>query len=389
MKSYLIMMAVRLLEMHRVLKSTGSLYLHCDPTASHYLKTLMDSVFGPERFLNEITWKRSSAHSDSKQGMRRCGRIRDIFLVYTKGEGYRWNTRFTPYSEEYLREKYRHQDPDGRRFKDTDLSGANPGGDTSYEWRVKRRVAPKARVWEADPSDEWRLPKTGWEYGFVSPPPRRYWAYSHENLLQLDRDGLLYHTRSGRPRLKQYADEMSGVPLQDLWTDIPPINSQAQERVGYPTQKPLALLDRIIRASSNEGDVVLDPFAGCATACAWPPSAFTASGWGSTYRRKRLNWCRFASVRRSTCSTTSSRYAGPTSPGARILASCPATEPISTSYLESKKGCAEDVERCSRSGTSRLTISCRRVKAGAITWTTCNYSVGPVTAGRARERKRS
>ena len=159
MKSYLIMMAVRLLEMRRVLKPTGSIYLHCDLTASHYVKTLMDSVFGAERFLNEVTWKRSSAHSDSKQGMRRCGRIRDILLVYTKEEEHRWNTQFTSYSEEYLREKYRHQDPDGRRFKDTDLSGAKPGGDTSYEWRVKRRIVPEAGAWEVDPSDEWQLAK--------------------------------------------------------------------------------------------------------------------------------------------------------------------------------------------------------------------------------------
>ena len=265
MKSYLIMMAVRLLEMRRVLKPTGSIYLHCDLTASHYVKTLMDSVFGAERFLNEVTWKRSSAHSDSKQGMRRCGRIRDILLVYTKEEEHRWNTQFTSYSEEYLREKYRHQDPDGRRFKDTDLSGAKPGGDTSYEWRVKRRIVPEAGAWEVDPSDEWQLAKPGWEYRSVSPPNRRYWAYSREHLLQLDREGRLYHSRSGRPRLKQYADEMPGVSLQDLWTDIPPINSQARERIGYPTQKPLALLDRIIRASSDLGDMILDPFCGCAT----------------------------------------------------------------------------------------------------------------------------
>ena len=136
MQSYLCMMAVRLLEMHRVLKETGSVYLHCDPTASHYLKLLMDAVFGSGLFLNEMTWKRSSAHSDTKQGMRRAGKIRDVVLVYSKTEDYVWNPQYMPYTEDYLQAEYRHEAPQGRRYKETDVTAAKPGGETEYEWHV-------------------------------------------------------------------------------------------------------------------------------------------------------------------------------------------------------------------------------------------------------------
>ena len=136
MMAYLVMMAARLVELHRVLKPTGSLYLHCDPTASHYLKIVMDTIFGSERFVNEIAWKRSSAHSDTKQGMRRYGRLRDVLLFYTKTTEYTWNSQFVPYDREYLDSEYRHLSPDGRHYKETDLTAAKPGGDTEYEWRV-------------------------------------------------------------------------------------------------------------------------------------------------------------------------------------------------------------------------------------------------------------
>ena len=157
MQSYLCMMAVRLLEMRRVMKDTASIYLHCDPTASHYLKLLMDAVFGPGLYLNEMTWKRSSAHSDTRQGMRRAGRIRDVVLVYSKGPDYVWNPQYMPYDDEYLANEYRHAASDGRRYKETDVTAAKPGGDTEYEWRVKRPQGEKAR-WSADLSDEYREP---------------------------------------------------------------------------------------------------------------------------------------------------------------------------------------------------------------------------------------
>ena len=264
MQSYLCMMAVRLVEMRRVLKDTGSIYLHCDPTASHYLKLLMDSIFGAGVFLNEMTWKRSSAHSDTRQGMRRAGKIRDIVLVYTKTNEYIWNPQYMPYTDDYLHLEYRHIAPDGRRYKETDVTAAKPGGDTEYEWRVKRPINEKVR-WSADLKDEHKCPQPGWEYEGVMPYRGRYWAYSKSNMVNFWNEGRLVHRETGMPRLMQFANDMPGIPLQDLWDDITPV--LGKERIGYPTQKPLALLERIISASSNEGAMVLDPFCGCATAC--------------------------------------------------------------------------------------------------------------------------
>jgi len=236
MMAYLVMMAARLVELHRVLKPTGSLYLHCDSVASHYLKIVLDAIFGTAQFRTEIIWKRTSAHSDTKQGAKQPGRIHDVILFYSKGQDWIWNPVFIPYNEDYVEESYRHVDESGRRFKSTDLTAAKPGGDTLYEW-----------------------------HGRV-PPKGRYWAYSKENMQKFEEEGRLYYTKTGFPRLKQYLDEMPGVHVQSIWTDIPPISSIATERLGYPTQKPVALLERIISASSNPGDIVLDPFAGCGTA---------------------------------------------------------------------------------------------------------------------------
>lgn len=265
MLAYLTMMALRLVELRRVLKPTGSIYLHCDPTASHYLKLLMDAVFGPERILNEVTWKRSSAHSDTKQGMRRCGRIRDIILVYSKSEQYTWNPTFTPYTPEYLESEYRHIAPDGRRYKETDLTAARPGGDTEYEWRAKRRRGRRER-WIPDLNQEFEHPKPHHEYLGVRPYKGRFWAYSRQNMVEFARANKLIHRSTGMPRLMQFADEMPGIPLQDIWDDIPPESGSLD--LGYPTQKPEALLKRITKASSNQGNVVLDPFCGCGTAVA-------------------------------------------------------------------------------------------------------------------------
>ena len=237
MQSYLCMMAVRLLELHRVLKPTGSLYLHCDPTASHYLKTLMDAVFGASNFRSEIAWKRTSAHSDTRQGRCQHGRVHDVLLFYTQSDEWTWNPIYTDYDQTYVDQFYRHQDPDtGRRYRLSDITG--PGGAT-----------------KGNPSYE--------VLGVT-----RYWRYSQERMAALIQAGRVVQSRPGTvPMYKRYLDEMPGVPLQDLWIDIRPISSRAKERIGYPTQKPLALLERIIQASSNPGDMVLDPFAGCATAC--------------------------------------------------------------------------------------------------------------------------
>ena len=266
MMAYLTMMAPRMVELHRVLKPTGSIYLHCDPTASHYLKLLMDAVFGPGRFRTEITWKRTSAHNDAKQGRRQHGRIRDIILFYTKGDDWKWNQVHVPYDDSYVREFYRNVEAGtDRQYSSDNLTAAKPGGDTSYEWRIKR---PAEGEWQADLDGEWQAPKPQWEYTGVAPYSGRYWAFSRENMHKFAEEGRLVYSRNGMPRYKRYLDEMPGLTLQDLWADIPPLTARSKERLGYPTQKPEKLLERIISASSNEGDVVLDPFCGCGTAIA-------------------------------------------------------------------------------------------------------------------------
>lgn len=266
MMAYLVMMTARLVELHRVLKPTGSLYLHCDPTASHYLKIVLDTIFGPKAFRSEIIWKRSSAHSDTRQGAKQPGRIHDVLLFYSKDYAvWTWNPVYTVYDPAYLATEYRHLSPSGRPYKETDLTAAKPGGETEYEWHVKRPRGQMLR-WQADLTEEFRAPHPDWEYQAVKPYSGRYWAYSRENLLQFARDGLLVHRETGMPRLMHFADEMPGVHIQSIWDDIPPVGASAAERLGYPTQKPVALLERIIEASSNPGDVVLDPFCGCGTA---------------------------------------------------------------------------------------------------------------------------
>ncbi len=232
MMAYLVMMTPRLVDLRRVLKPTGSLYLHCDPTASHYLKIVMDTVFGQENFRNEIVWKRSAAHSDAKA----CGNTHDIIFSYAKDKAkFVWNKQYQSYDVEYVKTHYHHKTDDGRLYRTDNLTATGlSGGGYEYEWNGVSRI--------------WRCP--------------------HETMERLDNEGRIRYTRNGVAEYIRYLDEMPGVSLQDMWIDIPPINSQAKERLGYPTQKPLALLERIIQASSNEGDVVLDPFCGCGTAVA-------------------------------------------------------------------------------------------------------------------------
>lgn len=239
MAAYLTMICVRLLELRRVLKDTGSIYLHCDPTASHYLKIVMDAIFGAGSFINEIIWKRSYAHSDAKQGSTHFGRTHDVLLFYGKSQKRNWNPVYLPYKEEYIDAYYKFVDENGKRYWKDNLTAAKPGGDTSYEWHG------------------------------VRPPKGRYWAYSKKNMERLESEGRIVYSGSGMPLYKRYLDEMSGRPAQDIWDDIRGLSglgARKEERLGYPTQKPETLLDRVIISSSNEGDIVLDPFCGCGTA---------------------------------------------------------------------------------------------------------------------------
>ena len=264
MMAYLVMMAPRLVELRRVLKPTGSIYLHCDPTASHYLKLLMDAVFGARNYRNEISWRRTNAHNDAKQGRRQYGNVRDTLLLYTKSNSWNWNWQYTEYDSDYVDNFYKFtEESTGRRYQMGDLTAAKPGGDTSYEWRVKR---PSGGEWESDLGDDFLSPVDGWEYKGVPPYKGRYWAYSKDGMIEMSQQGRIAYTGGGVPRYKRYLDEMPGVPLQNDWTDIRP--ASRSESLDYATQKPEALLERIILASSNEGDVVLDPFCGCGTAVA-------------------------------------------------------------------------------------------------------------------------
>jgi DNA modification methylase len=236
--AYLIYMVERLLHMKSILRPTGSIYLHCDPTASHYIKVMMDGIFGHENFQNDVVWKRTTTHSDSKT----WSRVTDNILFYTAGRAFTWNTPREPYSDEYVADKYRHDDGDGRMYQLDNMTSPSPRHKMMYEWK-----------------------------GF--PHPEKGWRYQRETMARLDGEGRIWYPlkKDGtpdltkRPRLKRYLDEMSGGVMGNVWTDISPVNSQARERLGYPTQKPIALLDRIIQASSNKGDVVFDPFCGCGT----------------------------------------------------------------------------------------------------------------------------
>ncbi len=238
--AYLVMMTARLIELHRVLKDTGSLYLHCDPTASHYLKLVLDQIFGPTNFKNEIVWKRRYGTFSTVHESNKFGSCNDSIFFYVKTE----NASFHPqYSfndknyQEYVERTFRYVDENGRRYRIADLANPAPRPNLMYEYKGYK-------------------------------PPKNGWAISREKMEQWDKEGRLYFPKSpnGRIQRKRFLDELRGKPVQSLWDDIEMISSQASERLGYETQKPLALLERVIKASSNEGDIVLDPFCGCGTA---------------------------------------------------------------------------------------------------------------------------
>ena len=247
MFAYLCMMAPRLVELHRVLRETGSIYLHCDPSASHYLKILMDAVFGPSNFRSELIWKRTSAHSSAK----RYGPVHDVLLFYTKSDEYTWNPIYQPLPQETLDQWYNNVDPGtGRRFNRADLTASGTRkGSSGAPWRG---INP------TDKGRHWAIP--GFVKGIVEG------LDTQDALEALDAAGRIFwpKKKDGMPMVKRYVEESRGVPAQDVIGDIY-MNNVSSQRLGYPTQKPIALLERIVRASSNEGDIVLDPFCGCGT----------------------------------------------------------------------------------------------------------------------------
>ncbi len=231
---YVEWMRHRVSAIHRVLRSTGSVYLHCDPHASHYLKVMMDGIFGSQNFRAEIIWKRTGAHSSA----RRPGPVHDVILFYSLSDRYTWNQLHTEYDPNYISSHYTQVDPDGRRWMPDNLTA------------IGKRNGSSGKPW----------------HSFDVAAKGNHWKFTRENLDKLDAEGRIYWpARGGWPRYKRYLDEVKGTPLQDVWTDLAPVNAMARERLGYPTQKPEALLSRIIEASSGADDIVLDPFCGCGT----------------------------------------------------------------------------------------------------------------------------
>ncbi|MCE5280371.1 MAG: DNA methyltransferase [Planctomycetaceae bacterium] len=235
--AYIDFMRPRCVELARVLKKTGSFYYHCDWHASHYVKVMLDQILGENNFVNEIIWKRQSSHNDSKQGSKHYGRLHDSIFFYTGGsDDYVWNQLYEPYADDYIETFYSNVEPEtGRRFQYGDLTA--PGG------------ASKGNP----------------HYEFLG--VTRYWRYCQEKMEELHRAGKIEFRPKGKvPRLKRYLDEAKGMPVQSVWTDIRPLSNFGREALGYPTQKPVGLLERIIKTSSNPNDIVLDAFCGCGTA---------------------------------------------------------------------------------------------------------------------------
>jgi DNA modification methylase len=241
MMAYLAMMAPRLVELRRVLRSTGSIYLHCDSNASHYLKMVMDSVFSPQMFRNEITWKRTTSHGNVG---RNFGSVTDSIIFYSKGDDYTWNQQFRPFDPEYAARRFTGLDPDGRCWQSVTLRNPSRRPNLHYPFKASN--------------------------GTTYQPHPNGWSCDIERMQRYDRENRLHFPsrQGGQLRLKMYLDESPGVRVQNLWDDIPALNSQAQERLGYPTQKPEALLERMIATNTSKGDTVLDPFCGCGTTVA-------------------------------------------------------------------------------------------------------------------------
>ncbi|HXQ92816.1 MAG TPA: DNA methyltransferase, partial [Nitrososphaerales archaeon] len=234
-ENYIGWMNERVEQCYRVLKDTGSMYLHCDPHASHYLKVeVMDKLFQSSNFRNEIIWQRTHAHGGGETGF---SRVHDNILFYSKSKDFTFNRQHVPYSEKYIENFFRFTEPDGRRYRLVITTGSGESKN-DYKWKGK------------------------------NPTKGRHWAYAKEKMEELDKNGLLVYSKNGIPNVKQYLDEKEGTLVTDIWNDIEVIHSQSKERLGYPTQKPESLLERIVKSSSDAMDIVLDPFCGCGTAIA-------------------------------------------------------------------------------------------------------------------------
>jgi DNA modification methylase len=235
---YIAWLKERVFEMHRLLKPTGSIFLHCDWHAASYIQVhVLDKIFGQQNFRNQIVWKRTTTHNDAKQGARQFGRVCDFIFFYNKDAKIaKFNSIYEEYATAYVESTYNKVDENGRRFKSSDLSAAKPGGNTSYLWKG------------------------------VAPPKGRYWGFSIENMEQFEKEGKIYYSKTGKPYLKHYLDEMPGVSIDEFWSNC--VFKSKEERIGYPTQKPEALLERIISCASNENDMILDPFVGGGTTVA-------------------------------------------------------------------------------------------------------------------------
>ena len=234
-ESYINMMYERLTLMHQLLSEQGSIYVHCDWRVNHYLKAILDELFGKDALVNEIAWKRTTAHGDAAQGARHYDVVHDTILFYAKSPVFTWHTQYAPFSEDQIEQQYNKKDDDGRLYRLVTPTAKKKGGDTSYEWMG------------------------------VRPPAGRYWAYTREKMQAMHDAGLLYYSSTGQPYIKYYLDERPGVAVIDFWADVSPLAPTALERVGYNTQKPEALLERIILASSTEGALVADLFCGSGT----------------------------------------------------------------------------------------------------------------------------
>ena len=235
--SFIAMIYERLKLMHDLLAEKGSIYVHCDYRVSAFMRLVLDEIFGKDNFINEISWKRTTAHGDAKQGARRYDIIHDTIYFYCKNENdYIWNTQYIPFSDEQIKQQY-NKEENGRKYRLVTPTASKPGGDTSYEWKG------------------------------VRPPQGRFWAYARQKMEEFDNQGKLYYSNTGQPYIKYYLDERPGVAAQTMWSDIM-LAPTSLERADYPTQKPEALIERIIKASSNEGDLVADFFCGSGTTLA-------------------------------------------------------------------------------------------------------------------------
>lgn len=233
MTAYLVMLAARLVELHRVLKPEGTLFLHCDPTAGHYIKIVLDCIFGKDKMINQIVWQRTTPKSHTS---KRPSHSQDLIFWYAKGDNWLYNPLYNDYDQAYTDSFYRHiEEETGRRYALDNVTNPNKKRpNLTYEWKGVTRV----------------------------------WRWTRDKMEEMDKSGRLVYSKTGLPRYKRYLDEMSGVPLTDVWTDIPPVQGTSKEFLGYPTQKPRVLLERILQMASNRGDVILDPFCGCGTTIA-------------------------------------------------------------------------------------------------------------------------